>query len=261
MTEEVKVEDTGSEGTPQFNEVEQKALEMGWRSKDNFDGPEDEFIDAKEFVRRQPLFDKISHQSREIKEVRKALEALKTHYTTVRETEYERAISALKKEREVAIAEGDGPRFTALDEEIKGVEKQADAIKEIKEKPLVDTPTEHPEFTSWKNQNRWYETTGYMRKFADDLGTELAQKGLPPAEVLKQVSQAVKKEFPQKFVNPNKADAPFTNSGASGSRGGSTSVESSLTEQERNIMNTLVRSGTITKEKYLADLKAIKERS
>jgi hypothetical protein len=260
MSEELKVEQTEQE-VSQVSEIEQKALEMGWRPKEEFDGDETEFIDAKEFVRRQPLFDKISHQSREIKEVRKALEALKTHYTTVRESEYERALTSLKQARKTALSDGDGDRFDALDDEIKVVEKQVESIKAVKDTQIVQDSQEHPEFTSWKNQNRWYESTGYMRKFADDFGTELAARGVPPAEVLKQVAQAVRKEFPGKFSNPNKENAAPVNSGASGGNQRSASIEGSLTEQERTIMNTLVRSGTITKEKYLADLKAIKERS
>jgi hypothetical protein len=257
MSEELKTEQEVS----QVSEIEQKALEMGWRPKDEFDGDETEFIDAKEFVRRQPLFDKISHQSREIKEVRKALEALKIHYTTVRESEFERALSTLKKERKDALSNGDGDRFDQLDDEIKVVEKQVESIKAVKDSPIVQEASEHPEFTAWKNQNRWYESTSYMRKFADDFGTELAARGIPPADVLKQVAQAVKKEFPSKFVNSNKENAAPVNSGASGGGQRSVSIEGSLTEQERTVMGTLVRSGTLTKEKYLAALKAVKERS
>ena len=35
--------------------IETRALEMGWRPKEEFDGNEEDFIDAKEFVRRKPL--------------------------------------------------------------------------------------------------------------------------------------------------------------------------------------------------------------
>ena len=36
----------------ELSEIEVKAMNMGWRPIEEFDGPEDEFIDAKEFVRR-----------------------------------------------------------------------------------------------------------------------------------------------------------------------------------------------------------------
>ena len=46
---------------PELSPIEQKAIQMGWRPKEQFEGDEEEFIDAKEFVRRQPLFDRIEN--------------------------------------------------------------------------------------------------------------------------------------------------------------------------------------------------------
>mgnify|MGYP000971805459 FL=1 len=42
------------DNTPQYTDLEVKAMNMGWRPMEEFDGPEEEFIDAKEFVRRAP---------------------------------------------------------------------------------------------------------------------------------------------------------------------------------------------------------------
>jgi hypothetical protein len=242
------------EQAPAYSDMELKALDMGWRPKDQFNGSEDDFIDAKEFVRRQPLFDKIAHQSRELKEVKSAVDALKTHYTAVRETEYKRALQALKQQRKDALSVGDGDRFEQIDDEIKLVETQVEQLKEVASPQVSNEP--HPQFVHWVNANPWYNSTKYMREYADEVGRDLHARGMQPDAVLKEVEKAVRKEFPQKFSNPNKESAPNVESGARGQATKSGSVE--LTEQERSIMNTLVRSGTITKEKYLADLKAIK---
>ena len=72
----------------QFSAIEQKALDQGWRPKEEFDGDPDAFIDAPEFVRRGELFSKIEHQSKELKAVKAALDALKTHHSRVKEVEY-----------------------------------------------------------------------------------------------------------------------------------------------------------------------------
>ena len=93
-TEEVK--------TPELTPIEQKAMEMGWRPKTEFEGEEDDFIDAKEFVRRKPLFDKIETQSRELKNVRKAIEALKEHYGSREKAAVQQAIDALTAAKEEA---------------------------------------------------------------------------------------------------------------------------------------------------------------
>jgi regulator of replication initiation timing len=268
MTEEVKIElpvegeAPAEQEAPQLTEIEQKALDMGWRPREEFDGSDDEFIDAKEFVRRKPLFDKIDHQGRQLKATIKALEGLKNHYTTMREVEYERALKALKSERKQALTDGDGDRFEELDDQIKSVEQQAEQVRAAKETPVVQEEVVHPEFQAWTARNPWYQSTGYMRKFADDIGTQLHARGMNPAEVLKEVEAAVRKEFPQKFTNPNKANAPAVESGAGTKRtAGRPRDEVELSDMERKVMNDLTKMRDkdgkpfMTREQYIADIK------
>lgn len=253
---ELNTPNDGGKEEVTLSPVEQKAMEMGWRPKEEFNGDEADFIPADEFVRRKPLFDKIEHQSKEIKSVRKALDALKEHYTKVQETEYRRALKALKSERRDALASGDADKFEQLDDEIKNVEEQAKKLKEEDIAPVEQESSVHPEFAAWTNRNPWYGSVKYMKEYADDVGTKLAAQGMPPAEVLKAVEAAVKKEFPHKFRNPNKDSAPHAEASSSSQKSKGSAFE--LTEQERNIMNTLVRSGTMTKEQYIKDLKKAK---
>lgn len=252
-----EVTEQHTEQAPQYSEIEQRAMEMGWRPRDEFNGTDDDFIDAKEFVRRKPLFDKIEHTTKEVKQLRRTLDALKTHYTKVQETEFKRALDRLKVARQEAISNGDGATFDAIDTEIKRVEKEVDTIEQVKNEPAeVETVTD-PRFVSWTNRNPWYNSVSYMRKFADEVGVRLAQQGMEPIEVLKEVEKAVRKEFPNKFTNPNKANAPAVENGrSSASAGKADSIE--LTPQEKKIMNQLVSTGVLTKEEYLADLKKAK---
>lgn len=246
------------EQTIELTPIEQRAVEMGWRPLEEFNGPEESFIDAKEFVNRKPLFDKIEGQSREIKEMRRAMDALKTHYTKVQETEYNKALSNLKAARKQAITDSDGDRFEVIDTEIKRVESQVEEVQKVNE-PIQQESQVNPEFTSWMNRNPWYGSVGYMRAFADELGPRLAAQGLSPREVLSQVEIAIKKEFPSKFRNSNKDDAPDI--GTSSNKGTSRKSDGfEMSDQEVKIMNTLIRSDPklFTKEKYIAELKAAK---
>lgn len=260
MTEEVieQAPDTGGEQqAPQYTPMEERALEMGWRPKEEFEGDEVDFIDAAEFVRRGPLFEKIETQNREIKAVKKALESFKEHYTKVQETEFNRALAQLKASQKQALVDGDTDLFYELNEEIDSAKEKVAELKAEQGKTITEEPPVNPQFLAWKNRNPWYESQSYMRVFADDLGTELAKNGEAPDVILKKVEAAVRKEFPNKFRNPNKDTAQSVES--SSTRSTRTSNETvELSEQERNIMNNLVRSGTLTKEKYLADLKKIK---
>lgn len=260
MTEEVKqVENIENTEVKQYSDIEQRALEMGWKPREDYNGAEEDFIDAKEFVNRKPLFDKIESQSKQIKAVSKALEALKQHYTKVQETEFNRALTQLKAARKNALNEGDGDRFEEADNAIKHVEAQVQALQETAQTPAVQTEEIHPEFQAWTSKNPWYNNTRYMREFADDVGMQFARQGLTPSEVLVKVEQAVRKEFPHKFTNPNKGNAPEV--GSSRRESGNNIIRSEeieLSDQERRIMNTLVSQGVLTKEKYMADLKAVK---
>lgn len=258
MSEELNQEQLEQPSEPKHSEVELRAMEMGWRPKEEYNGDEENFIDAKEFVRRKPLFDKIEHQGKQIKAVTKALEALKTHYTRVEEAAVQKAISQMKAQRKEALANGDGDSFELIDDEIKKAESSLAQIEKAREIPLVEEEVVNPEWNAWQSRNSWYNTAPHMKVFADQVGATLAQRGMAPAEVLKEVEKAVRKEFPQKFTNPNKASAPDVDSGGGKPKTVNKADDGFMNEQEKKVMNDLVRTGVLTKEKYISDLKAIK---
>jgi len=249
--------DVGSEQpqAPQLSATEQKAMEQGWRPKEEFSGDPDAFIDAAEFVRRGELFTKIEHQSKELKQVRQALDALKEHHSKVKETEYKNALKALDNARKRALTDGETDRFFALEERIEEVKAEKQAFDEDL---AVVSPREEPinqEFTAWTKQNSWYESNKAMRAYADKIGIELHQEGHDPKQVLKLVEQEVKKEFAHKFQN-QKSLRPMAvePSGRSGGKADSFS----LSPEERDIMRKFVRSGVMTEAEYISELKKVK---
>lgn len=258
MSDNVDNVDQVPDEVPQLSELEQRAASMGWRPKEEFHGNEDDFIEAKEFVRRQPLFDKIESQSKQIKAVSKALEALKDHYTRVEEAAVNKAIDQLKHQRKQALANGDGDDFEVLDTEIKKAEQQLTKIEQTRAIPIVEEVISNPEWDSFQARNQWYNNAPHMRMYADQVGAKLAATGMTPSEVLREVEKEVRKEFPTKFRNPNKDSAPDVDSSRGAPKSGKVSDESFLTETERKVMNDLVRQKVLTKEKYIADLKAIR---
>jgi hypothetical protein len=253
-TEEVKNNTPNEEHKePEISPIEARARELGWRPKEEFSGDEESFVDAKEFVQRQPLFEKIEHQSRELKNVKKALDALQGHYTKVQEVEYRRALSMLESKKAEAIDNADGQQAIQIEREIAKAEREFRDIRQAEQAPANDPA----EFVSWKAKNAWYEKDEDMRIFADAYGTKLAKEGMSPPEVLEAVAKKVKSQFSQKFVNPNKANAPDVGvSGASGRASSSEKFE--LSELERNVMKTLVRTGTMTEAQYIADIKKMR---
>lgn len=243
---------------PSANEVE--ARTAGWVPKDEYHGDENKWVDADEFIRRGPLFEKINSTSRELKEVRKALDQLKVHHASVKETAYKEALADLKAKKREAFIDGDPDKIIDLDEQIADV-KDKQREFEVSQRAAVEqaaTGEIHPEFAAWTSRNAWYNTSKPMKAYADTLGIELRATGLSPTEVLKRVEIEVKKEFPNKFQNPNRDKASavegVSKGGGKGGSGGD-----NLTDFERNVMERFVRQGIMTREQYKAELKKDKE--
>ncbi len=251
--------------TPKLSAIEQKALEMGWRPREEFDGDDEAFIDAKEFVNRAPLFEKISSQSKQLKRLEQALSGLQTHYTKVQETEYKRALKDLKAQQERAVEEGDLPTYHALNERREAIEEEHHALKQ--ELVVPNEPQVPQELQQWIQRNPWFNTQEHMRVFADKASDQFAPKvraGLmTTAEALREVEKLVRAEFPTKFRNPNK-DKPSAVEGGAVKGGSRTSGDIELTADEKRIMNAVLSTKDkdgkpfITREKYIADLKKMR---
>lgn len=236
----------------------EKALELGWRPEEEWDGSPEDFIDAKEFVRRQPLFDKISGLSKHVKNLEQSFEALKQHHTRVKEVEFQRAVDTLQKARRQAMRDGETEQALAIEEKIEDIQSQKQEFEELqKEQPSPQAP--NPAFVSWMEQNKWYQKDDAMTAYADTLGVKLKQQGLDNDEILKRVTVEVRKEFKHKFTNPKRDSASSVEGGSRKPAAGNklSDVENSMSEQDRSMMNKLIRSGALTKEQYLEEFQRI----
>lgn len=253
MTDEIIPNGEGEQvNTPEYSAVEQEAMASGWVPKEEYKGVEHKWVDAGEFLRRGELFKKIEDQSKQLKDVRSALTEMKKLHSQVREVEYKRALDALREQKRTALQEGDADAVLAAEERIDLVKEQ---VKQLQSEPTEpQEPTENPEFTQWADRNSWYRSSAPMKAFADALGNELARAGNSPYEVLKKVEAEVRKEFPHKFRNPNQ-DKPGAVE-TSQSRG-TTKTAFVLTDEQRKVMNKLVRNGVMTEKQYIEDLKSV----
>lgn len=262
MAEEVgkPVEGVVPEGTPatvakapeQFTEIEQKAINQGWRPKEEWDGDPDLWRPAREFVDRGELFKKIDDQSKTIKEFKRTLDELAKHHSRVQKVEYERALADLKAQKKDALNDGDADAVVDIDEKLALVRE---AQKNAPDIHVPAAPSEpNPLFVSWVERNNWYENQPAMRAYADRLGNELgARGGMSATDVLAHIEREVRKEFAHKFNNPNR-DKPGAVEGST-NRGGKGKDTFTLTEDERRAMQRFVKMGAISEEKYIAEIK------
>lgn len=253
--ENLNIPAEGSESVNEPSPVEVQAMESGWVPKDKYTGEEHKWVDAGEFLRRGELFKKIEDQSKQLKDVRSALNEMKKLHSQVREVEYQRALDALKAQKKTALLEGDADAVIAADERIDLVKEQ---VRQFQNEPAAnvqaESGAEHPEFVAWTEQNSWYKSSTPMKAFADALGQDLARAGNSPSEVLRKVAAEVRKEFPHKFRNPNQEKPGAVESG--GTSGSSKGTKFQLTDDERRIGNNFVRTGAFDNiDQYIAELK------
>lgn len=253
MTEEI-VPEAGGENTD-LSPIQEKALEQGWKPKDQFEGNEDEFIDAPEFVRRGELFGKIEHQGKELKAVRQALEALKQHNSKIEQSAYDKALKSLQETRKQAFIEGETERAFAIEDQIELVKEEKSRLAQQSQQPAVQEI--NPTFQAWVDKNKWYTTDVAMQAVADRIGTEMARRGVPQDEVLDKVVREVREAFPHKFQNTNRERPSAVEAS---NRGGSSAVRSTqaMSEDERNIMRKIVNTGVMTEKEYMDQLKKAK---
>lgn len=246
---------TNTEPTPVVDSYEDQAREQGWKPKEEYEGDPDKWRPAKEFVERGELFGKIDIMGRELKETKKALKLLQEHNTKIKETEYKRAVDELKALQKKHLEEGNSDGYLETTELLTDIK----AEQKAREVTAQNTPKQPDiRFTEWVDQNKWYSSDAEMRDYADVVGMGYAQKnpGLDPEDVLKFVTAQVKTRYRDKFQNPNR-NKPSTVEGTNTTSSPKTN-SFELTDDERKVMNTFIRTGAMTKEEYIAQVKQMR---
>jgi hypothetical protein len=254
---EEKKEEASKEEAQEYTEDETQALESGWKPKDQWEGDIKKWVPAEEYNRRGELFGKIDSMGRDLRDTKKALRMLQDHHGKVKETEYNRALASVREAKKQALRDGDVDLAAEADERM--IDMKAEQISE-RQVNAQQAAQPDPRFIQWADRNSWYKQDGEMRAFADDVGIAHAKANpeKSPEEVLKYVESRVKRTYAEKFTNPNR-DRP----NAVGGREVSSARKSpkddfAMSEEERKVMMTFVNEGVMTKDQYIADLKAIK---
>jgi hypothetical protein len=204
--EPVVTEDAPIKQEPNIEEA--YARQKGWRPKDEWDEGKGEWIDADEFNRRGPLFETIGKLKDEVRDSKKAVDALFEHNKKLAEQAKkaeergrEKAIKSLEEQRLAAVQDGDLEEFTRIDQEIKDHQTVED------EPADNDDPPEHnidPSIIEWKESNDWFEKDQAMTSYMIATQQHFINQGLSIPDALKKSTEVVKQEFSHKFENQNK---------------------------------------------------------
>lgn len=242
-------------------EVESRAMEQGWQPEEEWVAAgkdPSEWRDARSFLDRGELLNRISAQSKEMKELRRTLKVFEEHNKKLADQKFKEKYNELKNEKKEALESGDAQRVVELDEQLDLVK---DHMAENQAATVVnEQPEMHPDFQRWIDRNSWYGQDSEMKDFADSIGTAYAKsnRNKTPNEVLQYVEQRVKKTYSERFP-ATRRDAPSTVETGGGSRRmASKRDEVVMSAEEEQVMNTLVRGGHMTKEEYIKQLKLVK---
>lgn len=243
----------------EYSDAEKLAMEQGWVPKDQWKGNPDEWRPAKEFNDRGELFNRIKSQSKELSELRQAMAFLTEQQKKQFDAGFQQAIRDLKTARDTALQEGDIVKAQQITDKIDEVKDQHREQKEkFKEPPKSSTVSQEPStvFRAWFDQNKWYTQDKAMTSYAELAGYEWKQANPDgtEADMLTHVTKVVKKEFPHKF-QVRGAPAPDSEGrdsprGQSESTGKFKDLENGMTDEQRSIMKTILKSTGMTKEQY-----------
>lgn len=243
--------------TPEDALDEERAMAAGWKPKDQWEGDPKKWVPADEFNRRGELFGKIDSLSHDLRETKKVLRLMQDHHAKVAEVEYERALKTLKEQKRRAMIEGDTDAVVDIDDRI--IDMKA-ARKANEDAPQEQRQTVDPRFVQWTERNGWYNQDNELRAFADEVGLAHARANpdKAPEDVLKYVEQRVRRVYPDKFTNPNRSRPSAVAGREAQGGGGRKQDDFQLTEDERKVMNALVKEGVMTKDEYIADIKKVR---
>ena len=260
--ENLKVDDTTESKTVVApTEKEQKAIEMGWRPKEEYEGDK-RWVDAEEFLERQELYDGIHKANRKTKKLEKVIEALLVHNKKIEEVAVQKALDTLKQEKKAAAKDNDIEQVVILDEK----------IAELKENSKDTKPADsivQEVWSEFKENNPWFDpdNAAYdeeMETYAQGVGTKLerANPDWAHEKLLSEVAKQTKKAFEHKFQNTNRR-APNKVSGKPADTTTPNKEEkityNDLSPEGKSMYKVLVKNdktnphGVMSAEQYLAD--------
>jgi hypothetical protein len=249
----------------------EEASSMGWKPQEEWVGNPDDWVDAKEYVQRGELFDKIKSVTTHSKRLEKQMSQMKEdykvlidHHKRVAEISYEKAMKELKNQRREAMETGDYDSLDQIEEMIDDLKKEGPVVKEKDQNKEIELENQIA-VEEWKEANSWYEVDIILTGAADAIARTIVSKNpsMKASEVLEKVTDTLKQEFPDKFVvkrrvTGNQVVDNTTDSGRIASKSSQSRTKATarnLNEQQRDIGRRFVEQGVFNSlDEYAQEL-------
>ena len=258
MSEEQQVVAQEEAIVPEVDEATlAEAKRQGWVPQDEYNGPEDRWVDADTFVKKGKEINALLRKDneflkREVSEMKTTMMEFKKFHAETERRAYDRAMADLRDQKKEAINTGDGDKVLQIDDAIDEL-KQARAIEKVEVRPSNQPD---PTFVQWNEDNPWFGKDTELTEEANLIGEVIKRKQptLIGEAFLDEVTKRVKKAYPEKFTNTNRArPSPVegTTAPKSNQKGGK--GYNDLPPEAKQACQKFEKQGLITREAYLKE--------
>jgi len=251
LLEDVVIEET------KIDEEESRALEKGWKRKEDFEGDPKLWRDHKTFLEKGELFETIHALKRRAKEHDELLEKFAEHNKKIEEVAYTKALETIRQEHRAAVEIGDVKKAEELTDKLvdmsvqKGAPEKSGIPKEV-----TDFIAKHKD---WFNKST--PENSAMTAFAESLESQIHQANpeLTIAEVLVKVEATIKQKFPSRFRDAERAVSPVAPARSAVSTKESTSIAGLPKFQQEMVKSLKRRYKNFDVAAYIKQVNSIEE--
>jgi hypothetical protein len=252
QTEGVQVEESGIDEATLA-----EAKRQGWVPQEDYNGPEDRWVDADTFVKKGKEINALLRKDneflkREVSEMKSTMMEFKKFHAETEKRAYDRAMSDLRDQKKEAINTGDGDKVLQIDDAIDEL-KTARAQEKVEVRP---TNQPDPVFVQWNEENTWFGKDTELTEEANLIGEVIKRKQptLIGEAFLEEVTKRVKKAYPEKFTNANR-NRPSAVEGTTAPRatGKGGKGFNDLPAEAKQACQKFEKSGLLTREAYLKE--------
>lgn len=233
-------------------EVEEQARSQGWVPEEEWSGDPKSWVPADEFVRRGSLFARIKTQSKEIGELRKAIQDLGAHNARLEEHRLKEQESELKKARRNAIENMDYEAVEKADEALQEVSSAKNELSQRLESLNIQEPVPNAivALKEYANDNPWYMSDPIAQAAFNAVCDSLIGQHADGYELIEAADKIYKERFnPKTPTEDNKrekapaVDTSLDNAPPTSSKRGKKFTVKDLTAEQRRAAERMVDMG------------------
>ncbi len=136
----------------EYTDAEKEAMQKGWRPKDEFKGDASEWTPARQWLKQKDLYDRISTQNKQIKEMRDMVNRLVNFAVEDKQKNAQTELSKIKEIRTEAIRRGDVDAVERIDAQLESSKQEITRLRNVND----EIPQEVKDFA--KDNSSWFNT-------------------------------------------------------------------------------------------------------